>query len=343
MSRWNKKKKKWLLQHARQSNRNKRHGKGVGGANTPGSTTQRFFSRDSRPYVVQTPPKNFSLIDNPEETMAFFSDFAHEIERNQYGTHFFVDSRNVESVTVDALIYLIAILQNDKQNYNLNYSFSGNFPESEEAKKVYTESGFTDYVESKMKILPSSNNRMRIICGTNNHPQSAKELSRFVMESLGKEKKDIHPLQKVLVELMSNVFYHAYVKNAFMAKKWYMYAEHEDDYVRCVFVDTGYGIAKTARKKLNEKIREMLRIRLDDAKIIESIFNNDFRTSTLESYRGNGLVSVCNNVKAELFEWFQVLSGRGCCIMPKDPDPDEIISCCYQNKLYGTLYQFIIK
>ena len=202
MSRWNKKKKKWLLQHARQSNRNKRHGKGVGGANTPGSTTQRFFSRDSRPYVVQTPPKNFSLIDNPEETMAFFSDFAHEVERNQYGTHFFVDSRNVESVTVDALIYLIAILQNDKQNYNLNYSFSGNFPESEEAKKVYTESGFTDYVESKMKILPSSNNRMRIICGTNNHPQSAKELSRFVMESLGKEKKDIHPLQKVLVELI---------------------------------------------------------------------------------------------------------------------------------------------
>ena len=311
--------------------------------NSPGSSTQRFYSRDERPVVIQTPPRNFSLINNPEETMSFFADFAKEINRNQSKTHFIVDSRNVESVTVDSLIYLIAILQNEKQNRHMKYMFSGNFPENDAARRVYTESGFTDYVDSRMKVLPESTNTMRIICGINNNPQSAKDLSSFVIESLGKTKKDILPLQKVLIELMSNVYHHAYEKNSFMAKKWYMYAEHIDDYVRCVFVDTGLGIAKTARKNWGEKLRLLFGLQVDDVKIIQSIFKNEFRTSTNESYRGNGLVSVRENIKADIFEVFQVLSGRGRCVFPKDPDPNEMLTYCYSNKLYGTLYEFIIR
>ena len=278
--------------------------------------------------------------------MSFFIDFKNEIDRKQHGTHFFVDSRNVESVTVDALIYLIAILQNDKVNNNLKYIYSGNFPENKEAKKIYTECGFTDYVDSKMKMLPSSNERMRIICGNDNSPRQAKELCIFVMDTLGKKKKEIHPLQKVLVELMSNVYYHAYEKHSFMAKKWYMYAEHIDDYVRCVFVDTGFGIAQTVRKSLGENLRVLFGMKIDDAKIIKSIFDSEItttRTALNTSYRGNGLVSVRDNVRKDIFERLQVLSGRGHCIMPKNPDPNEIVTYCYQNKLYGTLYEFIIK
>lgn len=350
MSRWNKKKKKWLDCHAKYGNRKRirKHGyqAKTQGLNYAGPSTNRLYSVDNKPVVIQTPPKNFSLLNNPEETMGFFVDFKREIDRNQRNTAFFVDSKNVESVTVDALIYLIAILQNDKLNNNLKYSYSGNFPENEEAKRIYTECGFTDYVDSKMKTLPSSNEKMRIICGNNNDPQSAKELCIFIMDSLNKRKKDIYPLQKVLVELMSNVYYHAYEKHSFMAKKWYMYAEHIEDYVRCVFVDTGFGIAYTARKNIGENLKMIFGMKIDDAKIIQSIFDSDIttsRTATNENYRGNGLVSVRENIRKDLFEGLQVLSGRGRCIMPKDSDSNEIITYCYQNKLYGTLYEFIIR
>ena len=350
MSRWRHKRKRWLDYHARLGNRKKYKNIRVGISNAkidvPGSTTTRRYGEDNKLEVTQTPPKNFSLVNNPEETMGFFMDFKNEIDRNQHGTRFYVDSKNVERVTVDALIYLIAILQNDKLNNNLKYSFAGSFPTNEDAKKVYTECGFMDYVDSKMKTLPSSNERMRIICGNNNDPNAAKEMCLFVMEKIGKQKKEIHPLQKVLVELMSNVYYHAYEKHSFMAKKWYMYAEHIDDYVRCVFVDTGFGIAQTARKSVGENIKLVLGMKVDDAEIIRSIFNSEIRTdrtSTKESYRGNGLVSVRNNVRSDLFEGLQVLSGRGRCIMMKDPVTDEIVSYCYQNKLFGTLYEFIIR
>lgn len=189
MSRWNRKRKQWHDRHARLGNKRKNRRQFVFSYTKniqPGTSTIRFTTQDNKFVVIQTPPENFSLINNPEETMSFFSDFKKEIDRKQYGTHFFVDSINVESVTVDALIYLIAILQNDAQNGYLNYSFAGNYPKNEAAKKIYTESGFTDYVYSKMQTLPESNERVRIVSGINNSPETARELCDFVIDTLGK-------------------------------------------------------------------------------------------------------------------------------------------------------------
>lgn len=348
MSRWNQKRKRWLDRHARLGNRRKTrrsrsYGTSASKPSKPWASTTRISTQDKNPIVIQTPPRNFSLVNNSEETMSFFMDFKNEIDRNQYGTEFFVDSSQVESVTVDALIYLIAILQNDKHNNDLNFSFAGNYPKNEAAKKIYTECGFTDYVHSNMKTLPESNERVRIISGINNSPESARELCNFVIDTLGKSRRDTVPIQKVLVELMSNVYYHAYEKNSFMAKRWYMYAEHSGDYVRCIFVDTGFGIAKTARKNFGEKFRAFFGMTVDDSKIIESVFNGDFRTATNLRYRGNGLLAVRDNVRYDIFEGFEVFSGRGRCIIPKDNDPDEVLSHCHEHTLYGTLYQFIVR
>ena len=76
---------------------------------------------------------------------------------------------------------------------------------------------------------------------------------------------------------------------------------------------------------------------------MKSVFNGEFRTATNAPYRGNGLSSVRSNVKANVFEGFEVISGRGRCIMPKDQDENEIITVSYSNTLPGTLYQFIIR
>lgn len=345
MNRWNRKRKKWLDCKSKKGNGRKHiqnHHRSV--AYTSGLYISHMeTSEDGALSVTLRPPTNFSLINNPEETMTFFADFATQIDRKRENVHFFIDSKEVELVTVDALIYLIAILQNDGVNSRFRYSFAGNYPMNEEANRVYSESGFNDYVVSKMRQLPDSNNKKRITCGIKNESMAAKELCDFVMNSLNKSRRDIQPIQKVLIELMSNVYHHAYEKNTFMAKKWYMYAEHVDDYVRCVFVDTGHGIAKTARKNFGEKLKSFFRMELNDSRIIKSIFNGDFRTATNEKFRGNGLSSVREFVKAEIFEEFEVISGSGRCIIPKKDDSNEILSICYEKKLYGTLFQFVIK
>ena len=344
MNKWDRKRKNWLDRKSRKGNRQKNKKKRIFREYTPSmrSYAPHERLRTRSPFVTQKPPKNFSLVNNPEETMAFFANFANEINRGQQGSSFFVDSRDVESATVDALIYLIAILQNDAVNTKLQYSFAGNYPVKDEARQVYIESGFNDYVESRMKKLPDSNDKKRITCGIKNDSAASKELCDFVIRSLGKTRRDIQPIQKVMIELMSNVYHHAYEKNSFMAKKWYMYAEHSDNYVRCIFVDTGLGIAKTARKNFGEKLKTFFRVELDDSKIIESIFNGDFRTATNEKFRGNGLSSVRESVKADIFEKFEVISGTGRCIIPKDVDSDKIIAYRYNNRLYGRLFQFVV-
>ena len=249
----------------------------------------------------------------------------------------------MEKVTVDSLIYLIVILQNEELNITMKYSFAGNYPINQEANKVYAESGFNDYVKSHMKNLPKSNEKMCIVNGTGNRSDISKELCDFVIDKLGKNRKQILPLQRVLIELMSNVFYHAYAKNSFMAKKWYMYAEHIDNYVRCVFVDTGQGIAKTVRKNFGEQLIKLFGLKLDDSRLIKSAFNGDFRSATNEKHRGNGLSTVKANVENEIFEEFEVLSGHGRCILPKEDSVDEMIVVNYSSVLYGTLYTFVIR
>ena len=343
MSRWKRKRKKWLDRKSREGNKRKYYRKrGVNGYTlSQYAVRETFGNRNS--LITMKPPKNFSLVNNTEETMIFFADFANEINRGRSGLRFFVDSSEVERTTVDALIYLIAILQNDAVNMKRRYSFEGNYPSNEDARKVYIESGFNDYVNSRMKKLPDSNDKKRITCGIKNDSEASKELCDFVIKCLGKTRKDIQPIQKVMIELMSNVYHHAYEKNSFMAKKWYMYAEHVDNNVRCVFVDTGLGIAKTARKNWGEKLKVLFNLELDDSKIIESIFNGDFRTATNEKFRGNGLSSVRENVKSDIFVSFEVISGRGRCIIPKVEDTDKINTYCYKNRLFGTLFQFVIR
>ena len=331
----------WYDRRSRLGN-SRKHSRNRYGHNIPAGRSAKRTYVDNHPRVIMTPPTRFSLTNNPEETMEFFQDFAREIDRKEFGTRFYIDSKNVESATVDALIFLIAILQNDAVNILRKYSFSGNYPENDEARQVYAESGFNDYVVSKMKKLPASTEKMKIICGTNNDPSAAKDLCDFIITNLGKTRKDILPIQKVLIELMSNVYHHAYEKNSFMAKKWYMYAEYVENRVRCVFVDTGFGIAKTARKNFSEKIRLKLGIKVNDARIIQSIFEGDFRTATGKHHRGNGLASVRENVTNDLFEGLEVFSGRGRCVFPKDSEKDEIIPFCYDLGLYGTLYQFVL-
>lgn len=352
MSKWKQKRKHWLDWHSRLKHQRKRkvyHGKRAIRNLYASPYIIRHREQREKTSITLMPPRVFSLIDNPEETMKFFKDFAEEIEKNEYGKHFHVDSESVESATVDALIYLIAILQNKLKNRVMRYSFSGSYPKNLGALRVYIESGFNEYVQSKAKRLPSSTEKMCIVDGKDNKPESAKKMCDFVIATLEKNKRQVQPLQKILIELMSNVFYHAYEKNSFMAKRWYMYAEHVDYYVRCVFVDTGQGIAKTVKKNYREKIRELItkyapiNIEPDDSKIIQSAFDGDFRTATNKKFRGNGLLSVKKNASSKLFERFEVLSGHGRCTIPTGGSSEEILAKNYSNNLYGTLYTFVVK
>lgn len=340
MSNWKYKRKRWLDNKSRKIQKNKKGKHKKKHYSRPNVINKRIISENR---IMLIPPVNFSLLENPEETMDFFRNFAKEIEKPRRGIFFYVDSSNVKHVTVDALIYLIAILENDVINRNKNYSFAGNYPIDREANAVYQESGFNNYVKSRTRELPKATNRMKIVGGMKNDSEIARSICDFVISNLGKKRQEIMSLQTILIELMSNVYHHAYDKNAFMRKKWYLYAEYTNGYIQCIFVDTGFGIAKTVRKNFMEWVGNTLGVYTKDAILIESAFNGDFRTATKEPNRGNGLNSVKKKVIEGPFASFDVLSGKGRVSISKLEESCSISGINYDNALYGTLYAFVIK
>jgi len=285
-------------------------------------------------------PDIFSIRDNPEATIQFFNQILSYRNKHRFGMKFFIDSANVIKVTVDALLYLIAIISDTKYNSTYNYIFAGNLPKSDEAKRVYEESGFMTFVHTKNKIdiTPQTNN-IKILRGENVDSPVAAKVCQFVQDNCGYLRKDTISLYNILVEMMSNTKQHAY-KYGFSserrAKFWYLYAEEKDNSVSFVFLDTGLGIPTTVRKNWGERIPFVNK----DADFIKSALRGDFRTQTLEKNRGKGLPQISESFQSGFLDNIFIFSGKGCCKLSKSKDDYETID--FKNKIFGTLFYWEI-
>lgn len=344
MNQWNIKLKAWRDRHSKvKENRTEK---------SVSNQFTRITYENGRRKETICAPKIFSFVDNPEETMEFIEAFVRVVENNKPRTSIHVDSRFVKHVTVDALIYLLAAIDNSKGFKHHNYSAS--FPKDKRAKKIYHESGFVKYFtayDPKNDALPSSTRRMKIERGMKNDPKIAGRICDFVRESLKlTDRQSTGELYKVLIELLSNAYWHAYENDDFLKGRWYIYAEHIDTCVRIVFADTGKGIPETVRKNFFEKAGQALNAVLSidndayDSRLIMSALRGEFRTRTNEGFRGNGLDTVRRQAMTDKFLSFEVISGRGKCSIGKDTEypfnGKRIYPQNFRHRMYGTLYTF---
>ncbi len=277
-------------------------------------------------------PEIFSYIYNTDETAGMFVGVIEEINRGIYGRRFFFDSSSVENVTTEVLVYIIAIICNMKFNKIKQYSFAGNLPKNESAKKVFEESGFYKFVQTRNRKLPSNSQKMQIVSGKKTDSVIAGQICKFVMDKLDKDKVYTQFIYKTIVELMSNVVHHAYHdKEEIMYPCWYLYSEYDKDKVRFIFVDTGLGIATTVRKKIYENIKFIV----GDADLIESSFAGENRTETRQHNRGLGLPALKEYVIDGKFSSFFVISGSG---GYKYISQGKFEKVNLRNKIYGTIY-----
>lgn len=275
-------------------------------------------------------PLVFSFINNTEETAQMFSYLIDAIKRGANKKRFFIDSAKVEEVTTDVVLYIIAIIRNIKISRIRQYVFAGNLPKVKEAEKVYIESGLDKYVRSKKQELPANNSKMQIASGKTTDSVFASQICKFIMEKFGVAKKKTQYMYKTIIELMSNVVYHAYnMRDEIMYPEWYLYAEHTGNKIRLIFLDTGAGIATTVRKRVYE------RITMSDSRLIESAFNGEFRTETKKDNRGLGLPALKDYALENKFSSFLVISGKGGYRCEQN---GEFVRLDFENLVYGTIY-----
>lgn len=256
-------------------------------------------------------PKNFSIINNPEETSSFFSNLISFIrDKRNFGKALFIDISQISSLTIDALMYLLAIVNNLNANFRNKYAFSGNAPSDEKVKKMFNESGFYHFVHYQGSAPLSKNeDNVQIVSGEDCDTSLAKRISDFVCQKANVTKRTCSFLYNMIIELMSNTHKHAYAVNSILHPRWYCYAEYESpNIVSFSFMDIGAGIPSTVKKNFAEKI-DILGIKADNKYIISAL-NGDFRTATQQGYRGKGLPKIKEFCSANQIRNLHILANK---------------------------------
>lgn len=298
---------------------------------TEGSTRKVIKHTNSVNKYNAIAPEYFSIIENTNETVSYFNRIISLLRAKKYKVGVYFDIENVNHLTIDSVMYLLAIIKNIKTNKLSKYSFSGNFPKDKNINLLLNESGFLNYVTTKNKInLTKKGNNIEIKNGKQIDQNVAKETCDFVNKILKTDTKYTKFLYNMLIELMTNTFQHAYTSDCFLINHWYLFAENGNNSIKFIFLDTGLGIPNTIRKKFYENI-----LPLKDNQFIYSALIGEFRTNTQQGYRGKGLPKIYQYYNEHTIKNLAIISGKGCCILQNSNyDMDNILN--------GTLFYWEI-
>lgn len=234
-------------------------------------TVCKYDPRDNS--FVFTAPLIFSIVRNASETSDFFNKLLKFIvDARNYGRSIFIDISRITDLTIDALMYLLAIINNLNTMYRGRYSFEGNSPNDATVKQLFEDSGFFRYVKRKgSSPLQQNKENIQIITGTESNPLVAKNMSEYICKVANIDKKDCRFLYVMMIELMLNTKKHAYdVNETILDPHWYCFAEYDnDDTIAFTFMDTGEGIPATVQKNFPERI-DLLKIKGDDKYVISA-------------------------------------------------------------------------
>lgn len=255
-------------------------------------------------YFIFKAPQRFSVINNPIESILFFQELLSFVQnKNNYKKTIFIDISGVKYLTIDALMYLISIINNSN-----NFEIMGNEPDDTEINKAFKESGFYSYVHSVSNIAISQNrDSIQIVSGNDCNTVLAKRIVDFISEIVGCEKRNLSFLYNIMIELMSNTHKHAYTGKTTLHPCWYCFAEYDkNNIIRFTFMDTGKGIPSTVKKKVVEKMLSLY----SENDFVVSALNGEFRTATNQKNRGKGLPKIRQICKEGKISNLHIISSK---------------------------------
>lgn len=297
--------------------------------------TVAAYNRETRNYEFPA-PLSFSFISNPVETSTFFNDvIAFITNRNNYGKRLYIDISRIKELSIDALMYLLAIVNNLSENFKNRFSFSGNAPADANIRKLFSESGFYSFVNYQgTEPLTKNSDTVQIVSGNNSDTELAKRMSDFVSEKAGIPKKACHFLYIMMIELMSNTHKHAYNDNEVLYPRWYCFGEYKknENTISFTFMDTGEGIPATVRKNFAEKL-DFLKIKGENRYVISAL-NGDFRTATNQCYRGKGLPKIREFCSDEKIQNMRIITNKADVTVNQNGYESSVLSVPLQGTLY---------
>lgn len=183
-------------------------------------------------------PSNFSLINNTADVLKYFSD-AFNLLKNK--NNVLLDIGDIDVLSPESLLLLVASV-NDK-NFLHNYRVVGNEPKKKDLNKLFTESGFYEYVNANGRFRKSEDSNLHKEVSNTPDPKIVLDFSLIGLRNVFENEKPYHPLYEILMECMTNTSNHADPEREGAVKCWlYAYNNTEKHTTNYVLLDLGVGI-----------------------------------------------------------------------------------------------------
>ena len=131
-------------------------------------------------YIRIKTPRKFSIIYNHSKTIHFFDKVKSWILKYE---PVYVDMSDIDYMTVDALVYYIAVLQNLKTSLK-HIHIRGSFPKNAKILNLMKTSGFLKYFNTSKNNIITNNDFIEIKSGNFADNKTVKNICIFVMNKL---------------------------------------------------------------------------------------------------------------------------------------------------------------
>lgn len=282
----------------------------VGMFNRPSYSTKNIgsFNRTSYsppPIVPIVAPTNFSLIYNTEETLDYFEQAHKELKKKN---RILFDISGVTTLTTDAIAVQIAKIKDHR--FHFNSGIIGNAPNDETLNKLFLQSGFYEYVNTRGN-KPTNNKKILIHEITNNkvEPDKAKEAYLLGLRHTFQNEEIFEPLYNILIEIMQNTNNHAGLTRG--KYDWWLHVYNHPDSMKTsyTFLDLGVGIFESLPvKSFKRDFLELLGL-TSNLDLVPKLFAGEIKSRTSRPERGKGIPQVYECSQHKYFEKFFLISN----------------------------------
>ncbi len=271
------------------------------------SQSSFFYSpRISAPSMdFVTPPDDFSLINNTEKVLDFFSTAYKKLKAKK---RIFFDISKIKTLTTDAIALFIAKI--NYENFHCKTSLMGNEPNDHELKNIFIQSGFYEHVKIK-GTKPKNNKKLLVHKITNNRvePDIAKEACLVGLRHTFNNEEIFEPLYDILIEIMQNTNNHAGQTRGLYDWWLHVYTHQESKKTSYTFVDLGVGIFDSLPvKSFKRDFLELLGL-TSNLDLVPKLFAGEIKSRTALPERGKGIPQVFECSQNNTFEKFILISN----------------------------------
>lgn len=272
--------------------------------NSPSGFIDRTVNTKPQIIAIQA-PLNFSLINNTEATIEYFNRAHYQLKKKN---QILFDISEVTTITTDAIAVQIAKIKDEK--FHFRSGIFGNGPKDENLKKLFLQSGFYEYVNTRGP-KPKNDKKLLIHEITNNRvePDVAKEAYLLGIRHTFGNEEVFEPLYDILIEVMQNTNNHAGTTRG--KYDWWLHVYNHPDSSKTsyTFLDLGVGIFESLPvKSFKRDFLELLGLK-SNLELVPKLFAGEIRSRTARPERGKGIPQIFECSQDKTFSKFVLISN----------------------------------